>query len=95
MEESVKYDRHHRDVTLHAGTHSRSRVITLLSGLIKVDSWSNACGRKSTIVIIEMVTLHASTCTRSRVITYTFWNHKVGSMEECMWKKEYRAPQLS
>ena len=40
---------------------------------MKVDPWSNKCGRKElliTILCTEMATLNAGTCTRSRVITH-------------------------
>ena len=42
----------------------------LQTGFMKLDPWSNACGRKGRVpVIIEMATLHTGTC-KSRVITY-------------------------
>ena len=55
--------------TLHAGTCTRSRVITYS---LDSSSWIHgAMHVEERVVIIETATLHAGTCTRSRVITYS------------------------
>ena len=70
-------------------------VDNLPPGFIKLDPWSNACGRNDRVpqfsVIIDRATLHASTCTRSRLITYTLDSINGTIHEE--ERVEYHSPQ--